>query len=508
VIEAFLTASPASWVDLSPDLRRGEGVRAGYGIRGLTAVDRVASTGTLSFALNNGENNSAQTSGYYSPDHANVKPGFKTGVPVRLKITYSGTTYYKWRGTLNSIKPVPGLKGSRLVSCVGVDWMDDAAKYPLQQLAVQVNKRSDEIFSVIVAAVPRQPAAISAQVGADTYPYALDNTQDETARAISEFQRLAMSELSFIYIKGDTVQGGTLVYESRNYRPTHLTPVATLYGGILTLQPSRDRTQIRNSVIVTTHPRKVDAAATTVLFTLPTVAPSVGAGGVLTLTCAYRDPNTNQASRIGGTDTVNPVPTTDYLVNSQADGLGADLTASVVVVTTFGGNSALVEITNPTVTDGFITKLQLRGRGLYDYQQIPIRADDLASQAEVGLQTLSIDMPLQPNQEFGRQVALYELSLLAVSRTFLPSITFLANYSDAHMLAMLQTEISDRVAFSEPLSGLANSLSWIVNSVDIAILPEGQITCTWGLVPGDGTQYWQLGIVGSSELGLTTVLGL
>jgi hypothetical protein len=428
---------------------------------------------------------------------------------MRMRMRYMGIDYYKWRGTLNSIKPVPGLKGPRLTACVGVDWMDDAAKFPLRQLPIQVNKRGDEIFSVIVAAVPRQPAAISAQVGADTYPYALDNTQDEKARALSEFQRLAMSELSFIYIKGDTVQGGTLVYESRNYRPTHLTPVATLYGGILTLQPSRDRTQIRNSVIVTTHPRKVDPAATTVLFTLPTVAPKVGANGVtLALTCAYRDPNTNQASRIGGRDMVDPVPTTDYLVNSQADGLGTDMTADVVVVATFGGNSALVQIMNPTGTDGFITKLQLRGRGLYDYQQIPIRADDLASQADVGLQTLAIDMFLQPDQEFGTQVAKYELSLLSVPRTFLPSVTFLANYSEDHMLAMLQAEISDRVAFSEPLSGLANSLSWIINSIDIAILPDGPITCTWGLVPADGTQYWQLGIAGSSELGLTTILGL
>src|SRR5512136_1427816 len=114
--------------------------------------DRVASSGSLTFALDNSEANSAGLVGYYSLGHPNARPGFRLGIGVRLKLGYDGVLYYKWRGVIDAVRPIPGEAKERRVSVSCVDWMDEAAKAKLRGLAVQTNKRSDQVFSTIVAA--------------------------------------------------------------------------------------------------------------------------------------------------------------------------------------------------------------------------------------------------------------------------------------------------------------------------------------------------------------------
>src|SRR5262245_10789035 len=103
-IEMELNGPDAGWADLTADLRAEPSLRLQYGIQGMSPNDRVASTGSLSFALDNADTNSGRRLGYYSPNHRNVRPGFRLGVGVRLVLVYEGTRYYKWRGTLDSIQ--------------------------------------------------------------------------------------------------------------------------------------------------------------------------------------------------------------------------------------------------------------------------------------------------------------------------------------------------------------------------------------------------------------------
>ena len=92
-----------TWIDVTSDVIQGS-INAKYGIIGYGPKQRVGQTGTLKFNLRNDAGSSGSTLGYYSPDNAGVRSGFELGKGVRFVLTYSGSTIYKWVGTMDSIK--------------------------------------------------------------------------------------------------------------------------------------------------------------------------------------------------------------------------------------------------------------------------------------------------------------------------------------------------------------------------------------------------------------------
>ena len=495
------TSLGSSWTNISDVVISG-GLNATYGISGSGPADRVASTGTLTFSLDNSESNSAGLLGYYSPNNANKRSGFELGIGVRLAITYSGVTYYKWRGFLTSIEPLGGIKRERTTQCVAVDYMDDAASALLNQVALQINKRSDEVFSAVYANLARPAPATSIGVGASTFAYALDNVQDESTSVLSAFQTIAASEVGFIFTKGDTTQGGTLVFENRTARQASAS-VTTISNDMIEMTANRSMKELLNRIKVTTYPREVDAAATTVLYNLSNTNTTVATGATLTIDAAYTDPN-QKAARVGGTAMVTPVATTDYTMNTLADGTGTNLTANFTVTPTFGANSAKLIIVNTSGSDGFITFLQLRGKGIYTYDPTISTSQDTASQYLYGINSLSYDMPYQDTLTVGQSAADYFKYVYKNPLTYLRDITIDANASPTMMGYALSREISDRITVSETVTGL--SADYFINAVNLSITSNNQIAVTWTLAPSAGAM-WLLGTVGSSELGSRTVLG-
>lgn len=229
-----------------------------YGIEGHTPRDRVAGVGTLSFALDNSEYNSQGLIGLYSPGHENVLPGFGLGTTVRLRLEYASVAaYFKWRGVIDSIKPIPGVERERRVYVTCVDWMDEAMNASLRGLAVQQNQRADQIFATIVANMVKQPAAIQSGFGMEQFQYALDQARDYATLVTTEFAKLASSEIGFVYLKGDAVQGGTLVFEDRRHRGTSTESVAT-FDSVNMLLADRQRGDVINRVLVKIHPKRLD----------------------------------------------------------------------------------------------------------------------------------------------------------------------------------------------------------------------------------------------------------
>ena len=491
----------SSWTSITDVVISG-GLNLTYGISGSGPADRVASTGTMTFSLDNSTSNSAGLLGYYSPNNANKRSGFELGIGVRLAITYGGITYYKWRGFLTSIEPLGGIKRDRLTNCVAVDYMDDAASSLLNQVALQINKRSDEVFTAVYNNLARPAPATSIGTGVSTFAYALDNVQDESTTALSAFQTIAASEVGFIYLKGDTTQGSTLVFENRTARQAAASS-ATISNDMIEMTANRSMKELLNRIKVTSYPREVDAAATTVLYSLSNANTTVASGVTLTIDAAYTDPN-QKAARVGGTEMVTPVATTDYTMNTLADGTGTNLTASFTVTPTFGANSARLVIANGSGSDGFITFLQLRGKGIYTYDATISTSQDTESQYLYGINTLSYDMPYQDTLTVGQSAADYFKYVYKNPLTYLRDITIDANASSTLLSYALAREISDRITVSETVTGL--SADYFINSVNLAITANNQIAATWTLAPSAGA-VWLLGTAGSSELGSTTVLG-
>ncbi len=468
-VEIELSGDGSGWTTLT-DVHRGPGIKISYGIRGNTPRDRVASTGTMSFQVNNSPSNSAATTGLYSPDHASKLAGWGVGIGVRLKIVFGGTTYYKWRGFIDTLDPIPGSEREKRVLVTCVDWMDEAAKSMIRNIPLQLDQLSSQVFVTLVegtgtfgewAGVPRQPAATSVATGQDTFPHVFDRALEENTSVLTELQRLANSELAYIYLKGDTTQGGTLVFENRLTRGEITTNATTLGDSDMTaLSATRSREHILNDVRVKTHPRRVDAAATSVLYTLQHT-PSIKTGEDYTFTALYRDPS-QQATRVGGLDMVAPVSGTDYTFNSASDGTGTNLvsqlTVTVLPLPAGGANSAEVSVKNsPSGDDGFLTLFRLLGKGVYSYEETVARAADEGSQFEFGLNTFALDMSHQGKPEVAQGAANFILQRNSESFTRLDSVSFLPNHSSALMTQALLREVGDKIGVTETITGLTSS---------------------------------------------------
>jgi hypothetical protein len=472
-IDVELGGAGAGWTEISADVLLGAGVQLAYGMQGGKITDRVASTGTLYFTLDNSEANSSGRPGYYSPGHALCRAGWRKGIGVRVRIEYgSGSSYEKWRGVVESICPTPGGFGLREVPVTCVDWMDEAGKTKLRLVPVQADKRSDQIFKTIVANIPKAPAATQIGNGMERYAYALDQSQDDGFSVLTEFQRLANSELGYVYLKGGPLGAGILCFEDRRRRGT-VTNSAYALTVLHAMQVADDRGATINRVQVKVHPRTLDRSPT-VIFSLDQ-RPYIPRLTSQTFKCPYKDKGSTE-NRIGAVDQVEPVATTDYVFNGAEDGSGLDLTGQLSISCTWGGNSAQITVTNLGPEDGYLTSFQLRGRGIYDQGEVLLEAQDAGSIASEGESLATLDMAYQSDLKLASDAACY---LLAQSKgeSVLESVTFVA-MTEALVEQAVLREISDRIDVAETMTAVDGA--YFINGVRLSYV-DGVLTCSWTL---------------------------
>lgn len=520
-IELELTGRDAGWTDVSADVLTP--IRITYGINGAGPSDRTASSGSMTFLLNNSAQNAARTVGYYSPGGPASRAGWTLGIRVRARLQDPATStwYTRFVGSVVRIAPAPGLTGPRTVQVIATDWIDEAARATVAGLTTQLSKRSDQIITALVGNVSRAPQATTIATGKDTYAYALDTARDDRPNPVlQEIARVVASEMGYFYVKGD----GTAVFEARFSRLS-TSDAATFSDNMAGLDVANDRNALLTRVQVVTHPRTVDGSAV-VLYQLKSVA-SIPVDGTLTLLGGYTDPN-NRAERVGGTSMITPVATTDYLANAAADGSGTNLTASISIVTSFGGNGVRFEITNNAGQIVYITKLQARGTGIYDYQNTIAEAVDDTLAATYGEQVASIDMPYQSDPSVGLDAARYVLGLYGAGEVGVWALgtagsselgtttqlayrvqTTVGNVRIMPQTAAMQThilarDVGERIAITESVTGL--SKSFYIQAVDLTVDAPGIPSVVWQLSPADVTAYWRLNTAGFAELGKTTRL--
>lgn len=496
-IDLELQFSAGVWTSVWVDVRISDTVQLTYGIQGTDPLERVAGSGQLSFVLDN-EDNSGGLLGYYSPDHANARSGFDIGILTRLSITYSGTTYRKFVGTLVEINPAMGEKlGPRNTSCIAVDWMEEAAHGKLARIDTQIDKTADQLITTLLAATTTQPLSTSLDVGRDAFPFALDIARDEGGGLLTELQRVVMSELGYLFVIGDTSSGGVLKFQDRSAR-FKTSSASTLNDTMQDMNVSRSREMIFNRIQIIVHPRRVDDANTTVVYSLK-VPFSVGPGETVIVDGQYTDP-AEVAERMGAIDIITPVSGTDFIIRDSDEANATNITGDHTVTPVTGGNSVRWTITNNGSVSGWVMTLQVRGRGLYDYDPLIGESEDSTSKDDHGENVLEIDMPYQSDINIAVGIAAYELAQRKDPRTYISHVGFLGNSSDALMIAGLAREPGDEVTLTETVAGLSGD--HFINGCDIVIMPNSIIKFGWTVVPQtDTASYWQIGTVGRAELG-------
>jgi len=505
-VELELSGRDNGWTDVTNDVLRYEGITASGGMTSGSVTERIAATGEMTFALNNSAKNSAHLLGYYSPGHVNCRAGFSIGIGVRWRATFGSNAKTLFTGRVDIIKPVAGQHGSRRTFVTAVDYMDELAQAKLHGLAVQVNQYPGDVFTTVVNSLPRQPRALEVDQGVDTMAYSLDSARDESQTAMEEAAKLAASEHGFIYQKGD----GTLTFEGRSRRATHRTNLAT-FVDMTALDLTYQRDRALNDVQVTVHPKRADSAATTVLASLQSATKLVP-GQTFTWLSPYRDPQ-QIAARVGGTDMVTPAANTDYVMNGAQDGTGADLTAACSIVANFGGNGVRLEVTNTGSVDGYIGGtagiFQVRGRGLYDFENVILEQQDTTAQTNIGVVTVGVDMPYQSRLDVGAEIALYVLQTQTAAFATIDKMAFIASTSTLQQQVVLR-EIGDRIGLQETVTGIDASgaipRGYFIQGKRYQLI-DTVLSVEFALAIADSTAYWLLEIQGFSELDQTTRLG-
>jgi hypothetical protein len=382
-----------SWTNVRTDVVAAESIRwkRGQAI-GAAPTDRTPRPGTFEFSLRNDARNSGSLQGYYSPGHANCRSGFTRGIPVRLVATYAATDYTLWTGRLRTIDPDPGRYRSQRTHCLAQDVIADMAETTVREITAQIDKTEVQLLTAILEGLPTsgRPSAVDFDTALDTYAYALYNAGSGSA-PLGLLNDVVVSALGSLYLAGD----GTLVYENRHSRVLRASDY-TLDGdtaGDALIVPSTLEGRY-NHIRATIH--QLTATPATTLFA-SAGAIAVSGGATVTVWGTYADPN-NRDRLIGASAFTNPlVSGTDFVGNSQADGLGTSRTSSLAVTVTPFATTAKFDITNSYTDTVYVTTLQMRGTGIFD--NAPQVFESYAAAMDYGDRPLDIDLKYQDDRQ-------------------------------------------------------------------------------------------------------------
>ncbi len=477
----------AGFVDVTSDVRVYPEPELEVGIRSSGPLDRTAPPGSLRFYLNNNPSNSGGVIGYYSPGNPNVRSGFTINNVVRLTIN----TVVQFYGWISTITPTPGEHGTLDTEVIVFDYISKLMNEPITGLGVMTNVRADEVIQEILDAMSVQPPSSVLQTGSDTYPYALDTSREEESNALAEIAKVIQSEGGY-YISG---RNGQQSFFNRSSRLNPVPTVALTEDDIHAMEISYPDDSVYNRVRVKIYPRSSDAASVVLYSQSTGVAPFLSAGGAsITIQAPYSDPS-NRSSRVGGTSMVTPASTTDYAVFATSSGGGANLTANLTVTPLFGGDAAQLTLSLGGGTSGYLTKLNVRGRGLYTYSAQTVEESDTGSRDSYGMKSLLIDMPYQSDLNVGVAAAQSYLDAYKDPGPSALSVSFWAIGStliDYALNANGDSHVNSAITLTESVTAGTLTTTYWINGYRMRIVGGNVLYMTWYLGRSDTTAYWVL----------------
>jgi hypothetical protein len=231
-----------------------------------------------------------------------------------------------------------------------------------------------------------------------------------------------------------------------------------------------------NRVKVTSYPRIIDAAATTILYSLSNPI-AVGATPV-TFTARFSDPN-RLYDNVAGKDMVTPVATTHYKMYQNSNGTGTNLTANFTVTAVYGAIDVNYTITKNSGIDGYLTFLQAVGKGIYIPDPVDYIAEDAESILLSGPSQLNFDMKYQDDPTASVGVADLILSQHKDGKLMPEKVWFHANRTSTLMNAFMWLEPGDRVSILEEVSDSASD--YFIQGFEAVIGLDHRIDFAWYL---------------------------
>ena len=438
-----------------------------------------------------------------SPLTGNIKPSRS----VRLRYAYDGALHPIWQGFLDELVPSAdrdSLPIASLRASGPLAWINDTRRQV--SVAMATNVATGTEIGVVLTAAGWSTTARTLDAGQTTMTRFWFGKQS----ALSGIRKIEDTEGGFLR-EGPN---GYIIFEDREHRlvTPHTVSQASYsdasaaslsYEAIQQADPWSDVYNLFEAPI-----QLYSVGALADLWTLAASgasSPSIPAGESRTFWANF--PTLDQSAQALAVDAwTTPVATTDYTANSQADGLGSNLTASVSVAVSKFANSMKITLTNGHATStAYITLLKARGTPVNALDVFTMKAEDETSQDDFGIRTFPHPGEFVPTAQEGQDWADFNL---AIYKDPIPrlAVTLNAQRNAATLLECLTRDVSDRVSViaTGTRTKLGIAEDFFVEAVSHRIDAGGTLVTTYLLSPA--TSYAGFWVLGTSLLGESTKL--
>jgi len=422
----------------------------------------VADDGVLDLILNNADKR-------FSPEN-NTSPLYGKLVPlrpVRIQSNDGTTTRTQWFGWIQSIQPFPGQYGQRQAHIVAAGAMS-FLKVAETKLALQQNKRTDEIIDLLMREVIMPPALTNATLldipghaeldvttwlastafyevfdtGIVTMSIAGDNWVNDggysdkpkdTFDVYRAIKDMTTTERGKFFFDRD----GKAVFWNRQHLLKAATSAATLTDTMTGLEYTyAGPDMLQNDIVVVCHPRVIGATDQEPLWELPAdSAVRVDPGKPREVYVKYEDPTTR--GRIGAQDV-------------HINGLTVEI-GSVTVKLDAQANGANLTFTNSGTGPAYVTACQVKGRKIVDSGQMEAREIDQLSIGYYGRRTMRLNLSSLMSLDDAAQIAKFEKQRRATPKGDVQSVTMLSHARNGGSLHtdQLARTLGDQITLSE-----------------------------------------------------------
>ncbi|MEM6528196.1 MAG: hypothetical protein AAF653_07855, partial [Chloroflexota bacterium] len=420
--------------------------------------------------------------------------------PARVVAHDGVTERVMWQGWLEKIKPGAGRYGHRTmeIQCLSRVIFYAAVE---TKIALQENKRTDEIIGELISEVPFTEAGTpNLDEGRLTLAYAADNwvrqggftnqvnTGFDVYRGIRD---ITMAERGRFFFDRE----GNPTFWNREFLQRVDTPVKAKLSdnmaGMDYIYAGPDH--LKNDIVVIAHPRTISESADEILWELGSGLIRVVAGETRDVYASYED---DKDTRVGGKEV-------------RVDAADLEFQQGEATVTVDErANGANLTFTNNSTVDALVSKCIVRGRKIVDRGRLEATSQDTTSITDYGQRTMRLNLASVDNLEDAEYIASYELTRRGTLRGQATSVTLQSHalYGGNQHARQLDVTIGDLVTIKETQTGHGGPLDDENDGKMYYVIGEsheieGEMYATqWYLEPTPNATRYLVGVAGRSEL--------
>lgn len=278
-----------------------------------------------------------------SPLYPNVEPG--KYVQIKVKNGASNDSNPIFSGKIETIEPIDSGNAVMITAYDGIKLLNEVS------VTTELNANIGTGVAVAECLSDAGWPSTWAQdidTGNETIPYWWVKGE----KAVKAIDEISMFENGRYAVLGD----GTFKFTQRS-SPTASVVTITQSDMLKDIRLSQPWEVVRN--VVRVHAYTKIEQSTAALWTLND-KPLVAAGDTLELWGRFAYNN----RPVAGANVISPEATTDYTMNTLADGAGTDLTASFTVTPSIFAETVKLTIKNNSASEGYVTLLKIRGNAI------------------------------------------------------------------------------------------------------------------------------------------------